>query len=352
MKKCEIWLCLLFVMFVLTGCSKAKPDTVVDTFCKAMQDFDMDKMAECVASDNSSVAESVEEDSELSDSLLEYYKENANKMKYSIESSKADGESGSVTVKFKYVDTSPVITAALGEYVQQGIALAFSGADMSDEATETLFTDIFNEKKESTDTKMIEETVTFSCVKDDKGWLIKEVADEVTNVLMSNAVNAFKSISDSFNETEDETSNETDINVEENEDVSIDVPMNQEIALATINIKVTGCEETKELTSEYSSTTAQNGTKFVIFTVEVENITKDTFNFDASDIPLVDSQDRSYNLYSDAFMYAADSICYTDLAPNIRQMGTMIYNVPEDATDYCMKVGKSGTNEVYVLWAK
>ena len=67
---------------------------------------------------------------------------------------------------------------------------------------------------------------------------------------------------------------------------------------------------------------------------------------------MIDSQGRSFSLYTDAFLYVDDSICYEELAPNIVQSGSFIYNVPKDASDYCIKTGKAGTNEVYVFWAK
>ena len=46
--------------------------------------------------------------------------------------------------------------------------------------------------------------------------------------------------------------------------------------------------------------TAQDGTKFVVFSVVIENITKDTLNFYND---LTESQGRKYDPYADAFWY-------------------------------------------------
>ena len=78
---------------------------------------------------------------------------------------------------------------------------------------------------------------------------------------------------------------------------------------------------------------------------------KETINFDG-DIDLTDSQGRTYETYSDALWYYDDTFSYTDLAPNIKQSGTLIYNVPTDSVDYYLTVAKAGTNDAYRLLGK
>ncbi|MDD3662248.1 MAG: DUF4352 domain-containing protein [Candidatus Pacebacteria bacterium] len=355
MKKNKMIFSIIILMFGLTGCSGNKPDSVVKTFCNAMQEFDIETMKECVLNESGKIDESIDEENELGSSLMDYYKENAKKIDYTIEDSQIDGDTGTVTVKFTYLDTEPVVTITLAEYMQKGIALAFSGAEISDSTGSAMFTEIFDEKKNSVKTEMIEEEIQLSCVKGEEGWKIKDLSDEVLNVMMSNALTAFESFSDSFNDTSGESDaviadgNSTE---ESEEEVIINVPIGEQAELATIKLKVTSVSESEELISEYSNVVAQEGTKYVIYQVEVENITKEPFTFNASDIPMIDSQGRSFSLYTDAFLYVDDSICYEELAPNIVQSGSMIYNVPLDASDYCIKTGKAGTNEVYVFWAK
>ena len=86
----------------------------------------------------------------------------------------------------------------------------------------------------------------------------------------------------------------------EEEAVWQDIPVGQELELATIKIRITECEETNELTAEYiDPAVAQDGTKFLVLTVDVENITKDTLSFD-NDLNLEGSQGCSYEPYSNA----------------------------------------------------
>ena len=122
--------------------------------------------------------------------------------------------------------------------------------------------------------------------------------------------------------------------------------------LATIKICVTGCEEKNELKAEYfEPEVAQEGTKFVVFSVVIENITKDSLNFD-NDLVLTDSQGRNYDPYSDALWYFDETFSYTDLAPNIAKSGVFVYNVPADSADYYLSVLKADTDDGYHLYAK
>lgn len=126
------------------------------------------------------------------------------------------------------------------------------------------------------------------------------------------------------------------------------IPLGKEVELATIKIKLTGVEETKKLKSSFSSDIAKEGTKFVLITAEIENITKDPLPFN-NEIPLHDNQDRRFNPYEDAIWYTDNAFSYVELAPNIKETGTIIYNVPDDSTDYSLKIIKDGTDEGYVL---
>ena len=84
---------------------------------------------------------------------------------------------------------------------------------------------------------------------------------------------------------------------------------------------------------------------------KIENITKDTINFDG-DLKLTDDQGRSYEPYDNAYMYYNELINYTDLAPNIKQSGYMVYNIPTDSQNYFLSVAKSGSDDGYRLFMK
>ena len=101
----------------------------------------------------------------------------------------------------------------------------------------------------------------------------------------------------------------------------------------------------------YEPDVAQEGTKFVVLSVEIENITKSTLDFNNT-INLYDSQEREYQPYSDAHWYFDETFTYTDLAPNIKTTGTFVYQVPTDAEKYYLAIAKSGTNEAYRMYVK
>lgn len=340
----------LLLALSLVGCSGSKPDTVVTTFCGAIQAFDFEKAATCMENGSEDL-EDPYDDGEMeedlsSEQVMTYLKECASKMTYKIGESKVDGERAAVPVSFTYVDAGPVITSALGEYITQAFALAFSGAD--DAQMEELFSNIFMEKAESMETGTASADVTFNCVKVNGDWKIAAFTDGaeevITNILTSNIASAFEGFGEAF---EDDSSEEAPENTAWH-----DVPLGQEVELATIKICITGCEEKNELTTEYlDPEVAQDGTKFVVFSVVIENITKDTMTFD-NDLVLTDSQGRNYDPYAGALWYYDETFCYTDLSPNIAKSGVFVYNVPADSADYCLSVLKAGTSDGYRLYAK
>lgn len=349
MKKVISLALALLLALSLVGCSGSKPDTVVTTFCAAVQAFDFEKAATCMQNGSEDL-EDPYDDAEMEDlsseQVMTYLKKCTSKMTYKIGESKVDGESATVPVSFTYVDASAVITSALSEYITQAFALAFSGAD--DARMEELFGSIFMEKTESVETGTATADVTFRCVKVDGDWKIASFSEEaeeaLINILTCNIASALERFGEAF---DDEGGKEAPENT-----VWHDVPLGQKVELATIKICITGCEEKNELTAEYfDPAVAQEGTKFVVFSVVIENTTKDSMSFD-NDLVLTDSQGRNYDPYSDALWYFDETFCYTDLAPNIAKSGVFVYNVPTDSADYYLSVLKAGTDDGFHLYAQ
>ena len=286
------------VALSLVGCSNSKPDVVVNSFCTALQSFDFES-ARTYTENGADILSDQYNDSEMkedlsSEQVVEYLKDCAAKMTFTIGKSMVDGEKATVPVSFSYVDASPVITSVLGEYITQAIGLAFSGAD--DTQMETLFANIFADKIKSIDVGTASGDIVFNCVKADGDWKISSFSEEDENtladVITCNITSTFENFGGEFGDSE------------ENEDTSSiawhDVALGEELELATLKICVTDCEERSELSEEYvDPMVAQEGTKFVVFFVNLENITNNTINFD-NDFVLTDSQGRNYNPYSDA----------------------------------------------------
>ena len=341
MKKLGVLLLSLLVCFSLSACG-SKPDPTITNFCNAMKQYDFNAMKEYVVDgDKDSVEDPFNNSEDITDETLNILKECVSKMTYEIESSEVTDNTAKVTVKFNYVDLSPVITDAVSEYMQQAFMMALSGAN--EETMATLFENTFIEKYKSSETTMITDSVEFECENTDNGWKISKVPDDVVNILSSNMVDAFEGFTGDDSSESSENTNE-ELNVH-------DVSLGELVELATIKICITGCEEKTMLADDYSEVTAQEGTKFVVFSAEIENITKESISFN-NDLPFYDSQGRKYEPYSDAYWYFDNSFSYVDLAPSIKQIGYLVYNVPQDSEGYYIAAQKAETNDVYHFYGK
>lgn len=337
MKKVNLLFLFLALVLLFTGCAaREKPDVVVTAFSTALQKLDYEGMAKCVISSDEVIKEPFEDYDEFSTQLFTYLSTASSKMKFAIEKSEVGDETATVTVKYTYIDATPIIAAALGDYFQQAFAMAFSGAD--EELLGNLFGSIFTEKVSSVTTNTAETTIDFKCIMTNEGWKISEVPEAVADVFTCNITKAFSSFNESQGSIEDG----------ETEWVYQDVPLGEEVELATIKIRLTKVEESKELKSGFSKITAPNGSIFVFVHAEIENITKTPLDFN-NDLSLYDDQGRQYSPYKDAYMYEGNSFSYVELAPNIEQVGALIYNVPEDSKGYYFKVAKRDTNLAYDL---
>lgn len=228
-------------------------------------------------------------------------------MKYEIESPEVRDKIAKVNVKFNYADLSPVIIDAFNEYMQQGLIMVFSGAD--DAALETLFDDIFSEKYNEAEIMITDDSVVFEFENTDNGWKISKVSNDVINILTSNMLTRLEKIFGEINDIYSESASE-DRNVH-------DVAIGETIELATIKLCITGCEEQTALSSNFGETTAPEGTKFVVFSAEIENITKETLSFN-NDLNFYDDQVRQYEPYNDSCLYLDGAFSYVDLAQNIK----------------------------------
>lgn len=209
MKKLGILLMSLLVCFSLSACG-SKPDPTVTNFCDAMKQYDFNTMKEYVVDgDKNSIEDPFSSSEGMTEQTLNILKECVSKMSYEIESSEVTDKTAKVTVKFNYVDLSPVITDAVSEYMQQAFMMALSGAN--EETMETLFDNIFNEKYKASETTMITDSVEFECENTDNGWKISKVPDDVVNILSSNMVKAFEGFIGEGSSENSENANEQNL---------------------------------------------------------------------------------------------------------------------------------------------
>lgn len=209
MKKLGILLMSLLVCFSLSACG-SKPDPTVTNFCDAMKQYDFNTMKEYVVDgDKNSIEDPFSSSEGMTEQTLNILKECVSKMSYEIESSEVTDKTAKVTVKFNYVDLSPVITDAVSEYMQQAFMMALSGAN--EETMETLFDNIFNEKYKASETTMITGSVEFECENTDNGWKISKIPDDVVNILSSNMVKAFEGFIGEGSSENSENTNEQNL---------------------------------------------------------------------------------------------------------------------------------------------
>lgn len=200
MKKVLAIVCTAGMVLTLGGCSFGeKPDVVVSTFCEALKTYDMQAAAACVTSEETVLPEMEMED-EISQLLMDYMKEKAAEMTYTIEEYTVEKGEASVPVTFTYADASEVLTETFTDYLSQGLLLALGGAD--DDEIESLFADVFAEKCDTVETSTATATVTFLCQKTDGEWKIYDVADgdadALLMVLTSNLSSAMEDVENSF----------------------------------------------------------------------------------------------------------------------------------------------------------
>jgi hypothetical protein len=132
----------------------------------------------------------------------------------------------------------------------------------------------------------------------------------------------------------------------------IEKAVGDELILATLNLKVTSVEEKQILNPKYGSPkVAKEGTKFVVIGLDVTNTTKSAFDF-STDLVLVDNSDREFSTYSDSIGAVDNYLDYRSLSPSVKETGSLVYEIPSDATSYSLTIGKAGTNELYKIFLK
>lgn len=89
-RKIALIVAIALLLCVITSCGgSTKPEKVVETYCEALKEFDSEKAHDCISGDDIST-ESIESSELGSDDVMNYIKECASKMEYSIGESQVD----------------------------------------------------------------------------------------------------------------------------------------------------------------------------------------------------------------------------------------------------------------------
>lgn len=356
----NVFLILAIVLSVAACSSQPKPETTVSEFIEAAKMFDFDKMSSEI---NPASSPSKEKISELEEGpeensyekyFMDYLKSNAKKITYEIKDSVIDGDNATVTVDFKYVDGGPLIKATIGDVFSQVISMAFAGVEMNDDEMSQLFVSSMEEQKGNISESFTERTVDLKCIKIDNKWYLDDIGDDFVDVIISNFGTVAEELDESFNDSSNgfDEDNLTTLEQAEEDDMEIiEKNIGDEVVLATLNLKVNSAEETQSINSSYSSAEAKEGAKFVVINLELTNTTNKGITF-SPDLLLIDDKGREFDSYSDSIGSIDNYMDYRDLSPSIKETGFLVYEVPEDALNYSIYVGKAGTNELYEIIIK
>lgn len=341
---------LVFTLF-LTSCG-VKPETSVDTLLSGMKSFDIEKIHSVIdpdegkegSEDFETFEDMLEDEDDSTKAILEYCKEKSKKIEYKILDSKVDKDKAVVNVHVKYVDGTEVMSKTMSEFMQQGMALAFSGGDLSEENSNKIFTSIFNKAVEETEDTFTEKDLKINLINKENKWYIKEFDDELLNIVLVNFIDVLGVFNDDDSSLEDTL---------EKKDLT-QVSMNDTLELATINVKVNSIEESDVLLYESlnSETKAIDGAKFVLLNLDVKNITKKPLEIDTYGFTLRDSEHRYYSEYDGTIGAIENYINMRNIGPSLTENGIIVYEVPQDAKDFSLIMTHGGTNISYEMKLK
>ena len=340
MRKIISALLALAMVFSLCACGAKKEtaDAPVSKFCEAMQTFDFDAMRACLG--GSAAEEFPDADGLLGgmSDLLDYMTSNAKSITFAVTAVRPEGNEAQVDVKFGYTDCSAAAAETLGELTREMLAAAPEELETTD--FDAQFVERFT--KNARIVTPATEELTFSCANTEDGWRITTVPEEVFAVLTGNFKAGFENAEiDLGGEPEEEPAEDPD------EIEWHDVAPGETVELATINVCVDSCEESKELKGNLSEETAEEGMKYVIYTVTLTDTTSDTISINIDPTPLYDEQGKKYDIYTDSYWVIDDALTYLELAPSVPKTGKIIYLVPEDCTGYYFIMGKNSSTDCY-----
>jgi hypothetical protein len=356
MRKLIVLLSILIVVF-LAGCSTAKPESTVTAFAEAGKKFDLVKMAETINPSNTNNKEKIQDFTKNGNDpvdqyqkfFIDYFKENAAKITYQIKGTTVAEDKATVTVDFKYVNGAPLLKGTISDVFAKAISMAFTGMEINDEEMGQMFVTSMKNQQQTIQESFTEKTLDIKLVLVDSKWYIDDLGDELLDVFTSNFISVGNELDKSFNSTTEDAQDLTFMEQAKKDNMTIiNQSIGDEITLATVKLKINRVEEKQTITPEYGSPeNAKEGAKFVIVNADITNITDKPFTM-SPDLLIVDNKERQFKA-SDAIMVLDDYLDYKELSPSIRETGSWLYELPQDATSYSLAVTKLGTNELYMI---
>ncbi|MGO0905465.1 hypothetical protein ACTPC6_06755 [Clostridioides difficile] len=201
MKKIILLLTTFLLAISLTACSSAKPEDTINSFFSSAKKFDFEGMNKVMENNDEKykdIVKELETEDPSTQYVLDYLKNNASKITYTIKDSEIKDNNAKIQVECKFVDSTPLLKEIVGEAFTKMLGMSFSGQDLTDEKTTEMLVSIMKEKQKSVEETFVTKTVEFECTKKDNKWIISSANDALADVLLSNLVTAGTEFSNSM----------------------------------------------------------------------------------------------------------------------------------------------------------
>lgn len=202
MKKIILLLTTFLLAISLTACSSAKPEDTINSFFSSAKKFDFEGMNKVMENNDEKykdIVKELETEDPSTQYVLDYLKNNASKITYTIKDSEIKDNNAKIQVECKFVDSTPLLKEIVAEAFTKMLGMSFSGQDLTDEKTTEMLVSIMKEKQKSVEETFVTKTVEFECTKKDNKWIISSANDALADVLLSNLVTAGTEFSNSMN---------------------------------------------------------------------------------------------------------------------------------------------------------
>lgn len=188
MKKRIMIAAMALFALALTACGK--PNKPVEGFMEAAKAYDFEAMQGYVKSDEESIKEKVDSDNSQA-YLDDYWSKQASTISYKITDAVIDGNSATVKVNVNYSDCSKIVQEAMADYMKQGMKLAMSEEETTDEQYSEMFKSIFLLKCANMPPENATVDLEFKCEKIDGKWIITNIPGDMLNVITCDMLKAF-----------------------------------------------------------------------------------------------------------------------------------------------------------------
>lgn len=148
----------------------------------------------------------------------------------------------------------------------------------------------------------------------------------------------------------EETFSPTEVAIDINKEKIINKNMGDIIELTTVSYKINGAKEQQMISSANmfsTPVTAKNGAKFVVIDIGITNTTNSSFYVPTDGFMLIDNSDRIFQPFDNTIGNIDNYLNSRKLSPSIEETGVLVFQIPQDATQYSLVTAKAGTDEVY-----